>query len=136
MSKDITFKKNQIVENRHGHFAKIIELKNGFVHFAGWFPKKKRAEEAEGATSFLNKFGMARAMGKLEALTDTAESLTGNDGEGDSNDGDENVDPFDGVTVSQLKEALKDAELPVGGKRDELVARCKKNNIEFKVETE
>jgi hypothetical protein len=148
MSKATSFKKNQIVKNRQGWFAKIIEIKNGFVHFAGWFPKKATAEKAEHATSFLNTFGMQRAMGKMEQATTTPEfDGTGEEGSDDDDDGNDNggndgdgdgddteTDPYEGVTVPELKEALKDAELPVSGNRDELVARCAENGIVFESE--
>jgi hypothetical protein len=122
MSKDITLKVGSIVTNRHGHFGKVIELKNGFVHFAGWFPKKKTAQEAEKATAFLNMFGMSRAMGESGVSSS------------EGNDGDDDVDPFKGVTVDNMKDALKEAGQPVDGKRPELIQRCQENNIEFKVE--
>lgn len=142
MSKAMKIAVGQVVKNHQGHFAKVIELKNGFAHFAGWFPKQKTAKDAENATAFLNSFGMARAIGEGEVIFDTKAPkaktpATSNDEAGDEgNDSDDTTDPYDGVTVPQLRDALKDAELNTTGNRPDLVARCTEAGIEFEEETE
>lgn len=141
-----TVKVGQVVQNRLGQFAKIIAIKGGVIHFAGWFPKKDTASKAENATSFLNQWGLARAMGEADQITNPGESdgkpqaTDTNDGEGDDTtgddggdgDGDEDgADPFEGVTNKDMQDALRDAGQPTSGNRAELIARCQEAGIEF-----
>jgi len=138
MSKAI--KKGQVIQNRHGQFAKVIDIKNGFYFLAGWFGKKSQANEAESRTMFVNGLGLARAMGDAEqAITDSNESFDPKDDDANS-DGDTetntdaDADPFDGFTNADLKDALKENDLPVSGNRSELTARLQENGIELVAE--
>lgn len=140
--KAMKFKAGEVLTNRHGQFAKVIEVKNGLVHFAGWFPKKKQAQDAESSTGFMNAFGIMRALGKLDQITNEEESggkpsdddsnTGGNDtGDGDGDGDDTDTDPYADFKNDDLKEALKEAGLTVSGNRAELIARLEENNIEL-----
>lgn len=129
MSKAI--KEGQIIQNRLGQFAKVIAIKGGFYYLTAWFSKKDQAQEAETRASFVNEIGLARITGDAEPATqDSTESLAPE--KDDDASGDE--DPFKDFTNADLKDALKENDLPVSGNRSQLIARLQENGIELVAE--
>ena len=124
-------KEGQIIQNRLGQFAKVIAIKGGFYYLTAWFSKKDQAEEAENRSAFVNGIGLARIMGDVEPATqDSTESLAP-EKDDDASGGE---DPYNDFTVADLKEALKEAELPTSGTRAELIARLQENGVELVAE--
>lgn len=79
-----TIKKGAVVQNRHGHYTKVIDVKEGFVFFNGWHLKKAEAEKRDNnnGNQPINIVAFERAIGgKVEAPKDT-----GNGGDEDGDD--------------------------------------------------
>lgn len=70
-----TLKEEQIVQNKHGHYTKIIAIKGGFVYFCGWHLKKEEAEKRQDSNGNqpINVVAFGRAVeGDGEVKTNSA----------------------------------------------------------------
>lgn len=56
----------KVVQNKHGHYTKIIDLRNGFVYFNGWHLKEDEAKKRNdnNGNQPINETAFARAIGK------------------------------------------------------------------------
>lgn len=74
-------KAGDIVENSHGHFAKVITAEDGRYGISAFVPKKDRAEDETVIVRVLNEFGLGQVVvpkktdaKKLEAKKTDAKS--------------------------------------------------------------
>lgn len=77
-------KVGQIIENIHGQFAKVVEIKGSRFGLSAFVFKKEKAELETVAVTFLNSYGLSQILKPVETKKSDAPKTPKTDGTTDT----------------------------------------------------